>query len=113
MCPLAFAFSSSQSKTMGLLLGLCVFSTVRLPAFLSLFLLRKAPHLVRPVVHAQRTIQVFAHHYPHACQRAPPTHPPNLQDAVREAHRVVAVHHPLVLQRKRSEEHTSELQSHV
>src|SRR5712691_2261820 len=55
---------------------------------------------MRSVGEAQRAIQVFAHRDPTARQRAPPTSPLDLQHPIPRTHRVVPIHHPLLLEGK-------------
>src|SRR5438093_3055615 len=73
-----------------------VFSTACWP----LLLVGKQAHPVRPVVHTQPSGQMLAHQHPASRQRPAPARALDLQNAIGEADGVVAVDHPLVLQRE-------------
>src|SRR5437588_11718959 len=55
---------------------------------------------MRSVSEAQGSIQMLMHHRLAARQRRSPAHPLNLQAEVLKAHRVVAIHRALELQRE-------------
>src|SRR5712692_5401114 len=114
-CPLAFGFSSPsalreiavagavgkwESRVVGGISKRSVFSTAFRRPFRFLALPAEPAHQVRSVIHTPPPVQVFAGDHPATGQRAAPVHPIDLQHAPTHAHRVVPVHHPLVLHRE-------------
>src|SRR5712691_12919641 len=77
-----------------------VFSTAFRRHFRFLALPAEPAHQVRSVIHTPPPVQVFAYQHSTASQRTAPEHPIDLQHAPTHAHRVVPVHHPLVLHRE-------------